>query len=122
MDLKDFRKNLVKNEIQQGNEHAEQEDGDANQDGRAPQFIPSGPRATPGLEFLPRFLEINSQARDVAFPPKEAKERDNDDAPDCYRYQTAITIHKKSFSKCFPCHRLPHGGWRRGRDSNPRWP
>jgi hypothetical protein len=96
--LKHFRKNLVKDEIAHENEHAEQEDNDANQDGGAFQFSPCGPRASAGLQFLPRFLEINGQARDIAFPPKEAKECDNDGAPNNDRYQTAITIHKKSFS------------------------
>jgi hypothetical protein len=96
--LKHFRKNLVKDEIAHENEHAEQEDNDADQDGGAFQFSPCGPRASAGLQFLPRFLEINGQTRDIAFPPKEAKERDNDGAPNNDRYQTAITIHKKSFS------------------------
>jgi hypothetical protein len=96
--LKYFCKNFVKNEIQHGNKRAKQEDNHADQDGGAFQFSPRGPGAPAGLEFLPRFLEIKGQTRDIAFPPKEAKEREDDDAPNCYCYQTAVAIHKKSFS------------------------
>jgi hypothetical protein len=121
--LKHFCENLVKNEIQYGNEYAEQDDSDANQDGRTFQFIPGGPRAFAGLQFRPGFLAILFQADDIAFVPKQCEEPANDDGPNYYRYQIAIAaIHKKTFSICFLCHCLHYESWRRGRDSNPRWP
>jgi hypothetical protein len=94
--LKHFCENLVKNEIQYGNEYAEQDDSDANQDGRTFQFIPSGPRAFAGLQFRPGFLAILFQADDIAFVPKQCEEPANDDGPNYDRYQIAIAaIHKK---------------------------
>jgi hypothetical protein len=83
---------------------------------------------------MPGFPEKHVQPLNVTFPPKKAKDRHRDRTHNynCRQiihkkalFQTAVSARRAPFSympgRCglAPTSRSP--GWRRGRDSNPRW-